>query len=273
MVKAHFVTLAASIVWAFIAAPGIQRPLPAQSPDEHPRAPIDSSRANGMGGHAMDHAVNQTMSGAMDENMMKHMFLTPARPATHDDTVRAQNVANTLKRAIAKYQDTSAAVADGYQLFLPDLKTQKVYHFTNYGRAFKEALRFDPAQPTSILYGRGDDGKLHLLGAMYTMPKRASLERLDARIPLSIAHWHQHVNWCLPKKGEQARWVESKDGRPVFGPESPIATKSACDAVGGDFHASLLGWMLHANVYAGSDLGAIFADDHAAHEMMDHEHP
>ena len=49
----------------------------------------------------------------------------------------------------------------------------------------------------------------------------------------------------------------------MFGPQSPIATKAACDAVGGRFHAALLGWMLHANVFAGDDLGAIFGDEHA----------
>jgi hypothetical protein len=101
-----------------------------------------------------------------------------------------------------------------------------------------------------------------LVGAMYTMPKRASLEKLDERVPLGIAQWHRHVNWCLPKRGETDRWMERKDGRPVFGPESPIATQAACDAVGGDFHESLFGWMIHANVYAGEDLGQIFGDEH-----------
>jgi hypothetical protein len=98
---------------------------------------------------------------------------------------------------------------------------------------------------------------------MYTMPKNASLDRLNSRVPLGIAHWHQHVNWCLPKKGEQARFAEkTADGKPKFGPESPIATKAECDAVGGDFHPNLFGWMLHANVFAGDDLKTIFADEH-----------
>ena len=103
---------------------------------------------------------------------------------------------------------------------------------------------------------------MRLIGAMYTMPKRAGLDKLDERVPLSIAQWHKHVNWCLPKQGESARWLERKDGRPVFGPESPIATQAACEAVGGDFHPSLFGWMIHANVFEGEDLGHIFGDDH-----------
>ena len=98
---------------------------------------------------------------------------------------------------------------------------------------------------------------------MYTMPKRAGLDKLNERVPLAIAQWHKHVNWCLPKRGETARWMERQSGRPVFGPESPIATQAACDAVGGDFHVSLFGWMIHANVFEGEDLGKIFGDEHA----------
>jgi hypothetical protein len=48
----------------------------------------------------------------------------------------------------------------------------------------------------------------------------------------------------------------------VFGPASPIATEEACDAVGGDFHATTFGWMVHANVFAGSTLAEIFGDEH-----------
>ena len=54
------------------------------------------------------------------------------------------------------------------------------------------------------------------------------------------------------------------DGAPKFGPESPIATEAACKAVGGVFHLSLFGWMLHANVYEGDDLATIYGDDHSA---------
>jgi hypothetical protein len=215
---------------------------------------MDSARMAGMADHAM--------SGSMDENMMKHMELTPVRAATHDDSVRAMHLAGELKQAIAKYSDTAVAVAEGYKLFLPNVKQQKVYHFTNYGRAFMEAFRFDPAKPTSILYSRGADGKLRLVGAMYTMPKNASLARLDDRVPLGVARWHKHVNWCLPKKGSESRYLERKNGAPVFGPESPIATKAECDAAGGDFHPSLFGWMIHANVVEGHDLATIWGDDH-----------
>jgi hypothetical protein len=147
-------------------------------------------------------------------------------------------------------------------MFLPGVKNQRVFHFTNRRNAFKEAFRFNPEEPTSLLYKRDAEGKMVLVGAMYTMPKRASLDQLDARVPLGIGQWHRHVNWCLPKAGENARWLERKDGRPLFGPESVIATKAACDSVGGDFHESLFGWMIHANVFSGATLGDIFSDSH-----------
>ena len=224
----------------------------------------------------MARMADHAMSGRMDVNMMKHMELTPLRTPTHADSVRALTIADELRHAIAKYQDTAVARADGYRMFLPNVKQQRVYHFTNYRHAFAAAFHFDPAKPTSILYTRGEDGTLHLIGAMYTMPKHATLDRLDARVPLGIARWHKHVNWCIPKRGEQARWTEQRDGHPVFGPESPIADKAACDAVNGDFHSSAFGWMIHANVVEGHDLASIWSDDHSARSRTHstgHEHP
>jgi hypothetical protein len=183
-------------------------------------------------------------------NEALHMELTPIRPATRADSLRAAQLLAELRPAIAKYSDTAAAVADGYRMFAPQVKNQRVYHFTNYGRAFAAAFAFDPAKPTSLLYRRGANGRLELLGAMYTAPKRLSAERLDERVPLSIARWHKHVNWCLPGPGERERWRETRDGQPVFGPQSPIATREACDAVGGRFFPSIFGWMVHVNVFA-----------------------
>jgi hypothetical protein len=73
------------------------------------------------------------------------------------------------------------------------------------------------------------------------------------------------VNWCVPDRGEQSRWAESHEGFPVFGPASPIVTKELCDAVHGRFHESVLGWMIHANVYEGNDLAMIWGGGHHDH--------
>jgi hypothetical protein len=198
-----------------------------------------------------------------------HMEMSPARPLARGDSARAAAVAADLRRAIEKYRDTTAAVADGYRMFAPQIRNQKVYHFTRGWSAVQEACRFDPSKPTSLLYVKGTDGRFVLVGGMYTAPKRFSLEKLDERVPLSVARWHKHVNWCVPPHGQEARWLERTNGQPVFGPESPIATKGACDAVGGVFHPSLLGWMVHANVMTSSAPSAIWGDDHAGHDMHD----
>jgi hypothetical protein len=237
---------------------GVSTPASAQQPG---RAAPDSAAMHmvGMADGAMDHAMN-AMGG--DTNMRLHMLMSPTRAATHEDTVRALAVAAAAREAIAKYQDTTAAVADGYRMFLPDVKNQHIYHFTNYAHAFEAGFTFDPAKPTSILYTRSADGAFHLVGAMYTAPKRWSTDRLDARIPLSIAHWHKHVNWCLPPRGDRAALAKRVNGQPEFGPASPIATKDACDAVGGTFYPTIFSWMVHVNVYAGDSLSQIFGDEH-----------
>ena len=219
-------------------------------------APAASAQA-----HDHEHMTGATAS--------LHMEMTAPRPGTHADSARAAGVAALLRDALEPYKDTTAAVRDGFQMFMPQVKTQKVYHFTNRMNAVKEAFRFDPAKPTSLLYKKDSDGHFTLVGAMYTAPKRFNPDKLDARVPLSVAQWHKHVNWCIPKKEQAARWLEQKDGHPVFGPESPIATKSACDAVDGVFHETLFGWMLHANVLAGTDPKTIWGDDHARHDMHD----
>ena len=242
---------ARSVAFVLFASFGMSSFLGAQHTHGHPQ---DSARIVG--------AADATMSGPMSPEAKKHMLLSPTRPATAADTARARDVATRLRAALAKYTDTTAAVADGYRMFLPQVKTQRVYHFTNYRRAFSAAFSFDATKPTSILYTKNPDGSFKLVGAMYTAPKRMRTSRLDSRVPLSIGRWHKHVNWCLPKRGEGARFQETRNGKPIFGPESPIATKSECDAVGGQFHASLFGWMIHANVFEGDDLRTIFGHDH-----------
>jgi hypothetical protein len=211
---------------------------PAGRPDEAMVGAADASMS-----HHGDHD-----HGGVNEAL--HMELTPARLGTRADSLRADKLVAELRPAIAKYRDTAVAVADGYRMFAPELKNQRVYHFTNYGRAFAAAFGFDPAKPTSLLYRRAENGRLELLGAMYTAPKRMDVEGLDDRVPLSIARWHKHVNWCIPPQGQPERWLETRDGQPVFGPRSPIATREACDAVGGRFFPSIFGWMVHVNVFA-----------------------
>src|SRR6266853_1660373 len=105
---------------------------------------------------------------------------------------------------------------------------------------------------------------------MKLTPARLPDDDLDQRIPLSIARWHEHVNWCIPPRGGIQHWRDSTGGRPVFGPQSPIATAEACTAVGGRFLPRIFGWMVHVNAFASDDPRVIWAVHH--HEGMEETH-
>lgn len=183
-----------------------------------------------------------------------HMHMTEMRAQNPADVQRAQQIVTQLRAGIEKYKDYHVALNDGYRIFLPNI-SQPEYHFTSYKNGFMASLQFDASQPTSLLYRKTVDG-YELVGAMYTMPKRASEEQLNARVPLSVAMWHLHTNLCMPPKVQRqaADWTK-------FGLKGSISTQEACDAAGGTFHLSIFGWMVHVYPYEDS-LDKIFAMHH-----------
>lgn len=209
--------------------------------------------------HPSAMAAHQAMSGAMIED--PHLRLTRLRPETRADSARAAQLVADMRRTLAQYRDVRVAEARGFRQFLPGVK-QPVYHFTNWRWAIDAMFQFDPAKPTSLLYRQEPDGQFVLVGAMYTAPARTAADELDRRIPLSVARWHEHVNWCLPPRGAAARWREVRDGRAVFGPRSPIATRAACESVGGRFRSRIFGWMVHVQAFASDDPSVIWSVDH-----------
>lgn len=186
------------------------------------------------------HAVHDMTPGEHAHNA--HMHMTSPRPETSEDAARAKQIVDQLRAGIAKYKDYHVALADGYKIFLPNLP-QPEYHFTNYMNGFLEAFTFDPARPTSLLYKKTATG-YELVGAMYTMPKRATEEQLNERVPLSVATWHLHTSLCMPPANQRrnADWTK-------FGLRGSIATEEACDAAGGKFHPVIFGWMVHVYPY------------------------
>jgi hypothetical protein len=193
----------------------------------------------------------EDMSGTHHDAHSLHMYMTSPRPQMPNDTQKAKEIVAQLRTGIEKYKDYRVALDEGYKIFLPNVP-QPEYHFTNYGNGFLEAFSFDPARPTSLLYKKTATG-YELVGAMYTMPKRASEDELNARVPLSIATWHLHTNLCMPPRGQRASMEEGK-----FGLRGSIATQEACDAAGGRFHPVIFGWMVHVYPYEDS-LDKIFA--------------
>src|SRR5277367_356556 len=128
-------------------------------------------------------------------HMAGHMYMTVLRPPKPGDQQKADAIVAAAKTAMAPYEDYHKALADGYEIFLPNLP-QAQYHFTKYENGRDAWLRFDPLKPTSLLYKKTADGGYKLVGVMYTDRVNASEEELNERIPLSIARWHQHINFC-----------------------------------------------------------------------------
>jgi hypothetical protein len=212
-----------------------------------PGMDMDDARANEA------HAVHDMTPGRINAHNL-HMHTTAMRTPTPAETARAKEVVAQLRAGLEKYKDYHVALNEGYKIFLPNIP-QPEYHFTNYFNGFLEAFSFDPSRPTSLLYKKTSDG-YELVGAMYTMPKRATEEQLNARVPLSVAMWHLHTNLCMPPR-DQLRTADMTK----FGLKGSIATEEDCDAAGGRFHAVIFGWMVHVYPYEDS-LDQVFAMHH-----------
>jgi hypothetical protein len=203
---------------------------------------MDDMQHEGAKNSAAAQSANDSMSGHhMD--MGAHMFMTDLRAENSADDKRAAQIVETLRPAIAKYKDYKVALADGFQIFMPNI-AQEHYHFTNYTYAFEAAFSFNPEHPTSLLYKKTAEG-YELEGAMYTARKTASLDQLNERVPLSVARWHKHVNLCLPPNGVHLQEANLKE----FGLRGSIATEDACKEAGGRWIPQIFGWMVHVYPY------------------------
>jgi|SRR5271165_939305 len=195
--------------------------------------------------------VMSSMEGHMD--MGPHMKMTALRKPNPGDAERARKVAEIARKVAENYTDYHKALADGFKIFHPEVP-QKMYHFTNYSYGFENAFKFNPEHPTSLLYEkRGDDYKL--IGVMYTAPKRLTEDQLDERVPLSVAQWHEHVNFCAPPADKRAEMLAP---HPQFGLRGSITTQEACDAAGGTFHPIIFNWMVHVYPFE-KDQASIFS--------------
>jgi hypothetical protein len=212
-----------------------------------------------------------------------HMVVTPSRPQTTQDVERAHAVMDTLRRALVKYHDSRVALSEGFQVFLPAVP-QEVYHFSDYSAAQQEYMgHSDPARPGALLYVKTSSGEYVLVGAMYSAPADSTYDQLDAIIPLSVAHWHAHINICLPNgitlddvlRGEVGAShldipgmlpVSSSPSAPAinqrlgfladgrFGFTGKIADAAECEAAGGHLLKQAFGWMVHVYPFNGDDL-------------------
>jgi hypothetical protein len=206
-------------------------------------------------------------SGEGNRAMSGHMYMTSIRPVQPGDQQKADAIVADAKEAMAPYQDYHKALADGFRIFLPNVP-QPQYHFTKAANGWAARSHFDPLKPTSLLYKKTPDGGYELKGVMYTDRVDASEDEINDRIPLSIARWHQHVNFCVGPPGHRDEYF-GPDAK--FGLLGSIDTSEACHAAGGMFLKHVLGWMVHVYPYE-HDPAKIWStmDDDEGHDNMDH---
>jgi len=259
--KSAMVFGAIFVVTVFLVAmPGHHAPAAQTSAPQQSAPPSSATQSKDMSGMDMDDAKSSEKAAVADMTPghsnahSQHMFMTTMRPETPEDVQRANEIVTELRAGIQKYRDYHVALDDGFKIFLPNIP-QPEYHFTRNRNGFLEAFTFDPARPTSLLYKKTATG-YELVGAMYTMPKRASEDQLNARVPLSVAMWHLHTNLCMPPRDQLrgADWTK-------FGLHGTIATADACSDAGGRFHPVIFGWMVHVYPYE-QGLDNIFAMHH-----------
>jgi hypothetical protein len=230
--------------------------------------------------------------GAMGKQitMNAHMTMTELRTPSAADLERGRQIIETMRAALSKYQDYKVAIANGYEPFMPSVP-QDVYHFANRQVGAAEYLGdFDLSHPGSLLYEKTTFGGWKLVGAMYDAPPTDTPAQLDKLIPLGIARWHEHTNLCLPAGITEQDVMNGKIGArmrpditsaidnpmqqssmlrmrlgymadPRFGFQGTISTAAACEAVGGNFHPLMFGWMVHVYPFGTDDLKVAFSTE------------
>ena len=221
----------------------------AQSHDHSHGADSDPATADGAA--AMGGPIVQT----------PHLKLTAMRAPNARDSARGVAIMRDLREGIEPYRNYRKAIEDGYRIFLPKIP-MKVYHFTNYRRSIWAGRSFDARKPSSLLYERQPDGGYTLVGAMYVAKRDATPDELNARVPLSLAQWHAHVNICVPPLRDRARWRETENGQMKFGPAGAISTKAECEREDARFIPQMFGWMVHVSLGEGFSGGAGGAHTH-----------
>jgi hypothetical protein len=201
-----------------------------------------SDATNAMNGMS---AADMKAMGPSMEAMSRHMYMTPLRPMQPGDQAKAEAVVAQVKAAIEKYKDYKKALADGYEIANPK-KDQPQYHFNKHANVLAENQRFDPTQPSALLYRRTPTQRYKLEGVMFTLDPDATEDELNARIPLSVARWHIHEKFCAAPADKVQDYVSP---HPKFGMFGSITTADACKAEGGTFYPKIFTWMVHVFPY------------------------
>jgi hypothetical protein len=254
-------TCAGTAVLAFQSGMSMVRP------DVMARTDVASITTEDLYGNACD-TMMETMKGMIVmgesmEAMTNHMCITPSRTEQPGDEDRAKAVVDQVRAAIERYKDYKKAIADGYIQGNPGVD-QPQFHFTKDANAKYAEMVFDPTRPTSLLYYRTAQQRFKLEGVMFTAGPNATENELNRRIPLSVARWHKHTNFCA---APEQKVKEYFGDHPKFGMFGSIHTRQACLAEGGTFLPEVFTWMIHVFPYE-SDL----KDQFSMNDDISHVH-
>ncbi|MDB4913346.1 MAG: hypothetical protein JWM95_990 [Gemmatimonadetes bacterium] len=218
----------------------------------------------------VDNAKSMTpLINALLSDTAGHMKMADRRVATKADSARAADVVREVRAALAPYRDVAAAERDGYVRFLPWLEEQSIYHYNSSANAVIAATRFDATKPTSLLYRKDAAGTMVLSGAMYTAPASSTPDELNARLPLGVAYWHAHVNFCGLRPASPGSF---KADSAMLARSLAIDTREACTQAGGMYLPQLFGWMAHVNAFDGDSPSVIWGSDGHDHMNMHAHH-
>ena len=210
-------------------------------------APCQSSIS--LGSSSTSNAASQLVA-PRHMDMGPHMKMTSYRPVAQADMSRIEAIVQNAHVCFDKYKDYHLALQDGYQIFAPNVP-QDIYHFASVRNFSVAQTTFDLAHPSALLYQKVGNGYL-FVGVMYSAPADIAEDQLNARIPLSVAPWHLHVNICLPA-GDVGQTLFNANS--LFGLTGTITTQAQCSKVGGTFYTSMYGWMVHIPLFGSVGAG------------------
>jgi hypothetical protein len=197
---------------------------------------------------------SMSVMGASMGAMTNHMCITPMRSMQPGDKEKVEAMLVQIRAAIDKYKDYKKALADGYVIANPKVE-QPQFHFTNDAYVRIADTSFDPTKPSSLLYWQTPTQRFRLEGVMFTDSTSATEDELNERIPLSIARWHEHTNFCAAPANKVS---EYHGENPKFGMFGSIHTAEACKAEGGTFFPIIFTWMIHVFPYE-TDMKDVFS--------------
>ena len=120
---------------------------------------------------ASERAAVQDMSAGDHDAHSSHMTMTAMREQAPGDEQRANEIVAQLRSSLERYKDYHAALADGFQFFCRTCRSRNITSpaiATDFWRALRLMGRDQRRCCTRRLQ------LAQLVGAMYTMPKRAT---------------------------------------------------------------------------------------------------